>query len=315
MAHRYSFDRSSFSFLRVKRTPGAVLMGVLRFLLWSALGALVLYTLFALMFSTDTERRLRRENRLYGRVYGQMLEREQLVGDVIEDLQIRDDGIYRDIFHTQAPGINPFVEAMVPAADSISDRDLVEYAEKVADASLQTAARVEENLAAVMRLLSGDGASRPPLSMPLKNVTYAQIGASVGEKVNPFYKVPGRHTGLDIVASQGESVLAAAAGEVTEVQHSRKGDGNYVQIRHKGGYVTRYCHLGDISVSRGQNVRPGQKIGEVGISGNSYATHLHYEVYRDGEAVDPVQYLFASVGPEQYADMLYMSAYTGQSLD
>jgi len=315
MARRYSFDRSSFSFLKEKRTLGAVLGSLLRFLLMSALLALLLYAIFALFFNTDTERRLRRENRLYSRVYSQMLERERLIGDVVEGLQIKDDGIYRDIFHTQAPGINPFEAAMMPAADSISDRDLVEYVEKVSDAALSTAADVEANLSEVMRQITADGRVLPPLKMPLDNVTYAQIGASAGDKVNPFYKVPSSHSGLDIIASQGEAVRASAAGEVTEVKRSRKGDGNVVVIRHKGGYVTRYCHLGDINVSKGQSVKGGQKIGEVGISGNSYATHLHYEVLKDGVPQDPVQYLFASAGPEEYADMLYMSAHTGQSLD
>ena len=101
----------------------------------------------------------------------------------------------------------------------------------------------------------------------------------------------------------------------SNVISSRKGLGNVVEVSHSGGFVTRYCHLGDISVHKGQKVSCGQKLGEVGISGNSYATHLHYEVLKDGAVMDPVHYLFASVDAVDYADVLYMSAYTGQSLD
>jgi murein DD-endopeptidase MepM/ murein hydrolase activator NlpD len=79
--------------------------------------------------------------------------------------------------------------------------------------------------------------------------------------------------------------------------------------------VTRYAHLADIETRKGRRVKRGTRIGYVGVSGNSFAPHLHYEVIRDTTIVDPVNYFFASVTPEDYVNMMVMAASTGQSMD
>ena len=146
-------------------------------------------------------------------------------------------------------------------------------------------------------------------------MSYVQAGASVGVKHNPVYKLPLQHDGLDIVAPQGSSVYAAAGGVVSHITRTRQGLGNVVEINHGNGYVTRYCLLGDISVSGGQKVRRGQKLGTVGVTKTVAAPHLHLEVLYNGEVRDPVNYLFASLSPEEYARMMYVSASTSQSMD
>ena len=123
------------------------------------------------------------------------------------------------------------------------------------------------------------------------------------------------HNGLDLIAPAGDPVHAAGDGVVTEVVKSRKGLGNVVTITHKGGYKTRYAHLADIEVRKGNRVKKGKVIGYVGVSGNSFAPHLHYEVCRDTSVMDPVHYMFESVTPDEYVNMLIMSASTGQSMD
>ena len=157
--------------------------------------------------------------------------------------------------------------------------------------------------------------SIPPLTLPLEEMSYVQTGASVGLKHNPLYKVDIRHEGLDLVAPQGSVVKAAADGQVRKVIRSHKGLGNIVEIDHRNGYVTRYASLGDINVSQGRMVKRGQKIGTVGISSTSFAPHLHYEVLKGEAILDPVHFLFASVSPDEYAKMLYMSVSTRQSMD
>ena len=96
---------------------------------------------------------------------------------------------------------------------------------------------------------------------------------------------------------------------------SRKGLGNVVVVAHEGGYVTRYAHLADVEVRKGMELKKGSRIGYVGVSGNSFAPHLHYEVMRDTLVMDPVNHLFASVTPDDYMNMLIMAVSTGQSLD
>ena len=121
-------------------------------------------------------------------------------------------------------------------------------------------------------------ADLPPMTNPLAGFSYARTGASVGDRINPFYKVKVFHGGLDLISQQGESVVAAADGVVKEVTHSTKGLGNVVTIDHGNGYLTRYAHLENTRVTKGQKLARGQNIGQVGMSGNSFAPHLHYEV-------------------------------------
>ena len=88
-----------------------------------------------------------------------------------------------------------------------------------------------------------------------------------------------------------------------------------IVIDHKNGYSTTYSHLGDILVRKGQKVKQGDVIGRVGLSGMSFAPHLHYEISFNGKIMDPVNYFFAELTPEQYKDLVAISSNTGQSLD
>ena len=198
--------------------------------------------------------------------------------------------------------------------DSVDDKDMVEYVGKKLDLLEEASGKVEDNFRRVLEVLEG-GETLPPMTNPLKSFSYARTGASVGEKINPFYKVQVYHGGLDLISQQGEPVYAAAAGTVKDVDHSSKGLGNVVTIDHGNGFVTRYAHLENTRVSRGQKVPRGKQIGQVGMSGNSFAPHLHYEVLKDTSRLDPINFLFASVSPEDYMGMLFMSFNTGQSMD
>jgi murein DD-endopeptidase MepM/ murein hydrolase activator NlpD len=199
--------------------------------------------------------------------------------------------------------------------DSIPDNDIVDYAARKI-AFLESCSNiVEANFRQVMAVISDSGFVMPPMTNPLENFSFAQTGASVGNKINPFYKVGMQHNGLDMIAPSGEPVYASADGVVKEIVRSRKGLGNVVVIDHENGYFTRYAHLSDVETARGRKVRKGSKIGHVGVSGNSFAPHLHYEVLRDTVALDPVNHMFASVTPEEYLNMMIMSVSTGQSMD
>jgi hypothetical protein len=278
--------------------------------------AVLYYVIFALIFSTDTERRLRRENRMYEMEYPELERKGALIADVIEGLKVKDDMIYTDIFHTSAPGMEPHASIdFLAGLDSITDKGMVQYSEKKI-AFLESCSNiVEANFRQVMAAISDSAFVMPPMTSPLGDFSFAQTGASVGSKMNPFYKVEMRHDGLDLIAPSGEPVLAAADGVVKEVVRSRKGLGNMVVIDHENGYYTRYAHLSDIDAVRGRKVRRGARIGRVGVSGNSFAPHLHYEVLKDTVVLDPVNHMFASVTPEEYLNMMILSVSTGQSMD
>ena len=293
-----------------------MLGGILRYLSATVTISVVFYLLLALFFSTEEEKRLRQENDLYAEYYPQLREKERLVGDVVKGLEFKDDSLYRRIFETEAPSVDAVTAAdLISVSDSLSESFFLSYSASKSESLMKMAGNVEESFREIYRLMAARKDSIPPLSMPLEGMTYVQTGASVGMKHNPLYKVDLRHDGIDLVAPQGSVVRAAADGVVRNVTHSNKGLGNVVEVDHRNGYVTRYALLGDISVSQGRTVKVGQKIGTVGVSSTTFAPHLHYEVRRNGTILDPVNFLFASLTPDEYAKMLYMAVSTRQSMD
>ena len=313
MKTRYEFDKD-FNFRKVTHSVWGMVRTTLKWLVATVSLAAFYYIVFSFFLNTEEERRLKRENRMYEKLYPQMKEKEQLISDVIKDLRLRDDAIYERLFHAQAPQMDPMGSmSFVFAGDSIPDKDMVEYTSGKAALLARAAESVDLGFLKIFSCAAK--CPMPPVTVPLPELKFAQVGASVGQKLNPFYKVMSQHNGVDLIVGQGTPVLAAGDGVVTDVSKSGKGLGNVVEITHDGGYVTRYAHLQDIVVRKGERVKTGKKIACVGISGNSFAPHLHYEIYRDGELMDPVNFFFASFTPEEYTKAAYMSATTGQSMD
>lgn len=311
---RYILDKD-FNLLKVTRSLSGILWTCAKWVIATASLAAFYYLIFSLVINTDEEKRLKQENRLYEKLYPEMEQKEKLISDVVKDLQARDNAIYKQIFKSQAPSVDPQNSALFFfATDSTEDKDIVEYTERRSLALLDMTSRIDSNFKEVF---SDAASSRtlPPMLVPVPDLKFAQVGASVGKKMDPFYKVLTMHNGIDLIAGQGTPVLATADGVVLEVKRSGKGSGNIVEIGHDGGYRTLYAHLQDIVVRKGERVKAGRKIANVGMSGNSFAPHLHYEVHRDSLVLDPVNFFFASFSPEDYMKAAYMAATTGQSLD
>jgi murein DD-endopeptidase MepM/ murein hydrolase activator NlpD len=148
----------------------------------------------------------------------------------------------------------------------------------------QVAARIGES----RRL--GDIAASTPLAQPVA-VDYRET-SGFGQRIDPFNGRPTFHSGLDMAAFERAPVVATSPGTIVYAG-TRSGYGNCVEIDHGHGFKTRYGHLRDIQVQRGETVAIGQRIGSMGSTGRSTATHLHYEVWFRGRAVDPVNFLRA----------------------
>ena len=313
---RYEFDKESFSFRKAGQSVGSVLWRVVEWLIASFSLAALYYVVIALLVSTDTERKLLRENRQYEKAWEGLQEKQRLVSDNVTGLTQRDDAIYGEIFHTRAPRLDPAGSlTLLSGEDPAAEGNTVAATAVKAGQLRAAAASVERNFLAISASMAARKGKIPPMHVPVDHLTYAQTGAGTGLRLSPFYKVPVQHNGLDLVGGQGEPVYAAAAGTVSEVTHSGKGLGNVVEIDHGNGYVTRYGHLADITVSKGQRVSRGKKIAEIGISGNSFAPHLHFEVLHDGQPSAPENHFFATLDPEDYARVAYMASNTEQSLD
>lgn len=293
-----------------------LLMWTFRYLALSVSVAVLLYILFSLVFSTQEEKRLQKENRLYEERYNGIVEKTALIEDVIVSLKEKDNDIYQGLFKADVPSADDGTHPeMVAISDTLSEGEYVKGTTSASALLMEKAHGIDAAFEEVFALAARSKDSIPPLSLPLKDFSYVQTGASVGLKYNPVYKLSVQHNGLDLIAPEGDGVYAAARGTVTSVNMSRKGFGNTVEINHGNGFITRYCLLGEVLVEQGGRVKQGQKIGTVGTSPSLPSPHLHFEVLRNSQFCDPVNYFFASVTPEEYARMLFLAGRTEQSMD
>jgi murein DD-endopeptidase MepM/ murein hydrolase activator NlpD len=153
-----------------------------------------------------------------------------------------------------------------------------------------------------------------PAVQPLTHRTMTGIGSHFGYRVDPFYKVMKLHSGIDFSAATGTKVYATGDGVVNQAGWEG-GYGNLIVINHGYSYMSAYGHLSRIGVKNGQIVKRGQVIGYVGSTGKSTASHLHYEVRKNGKAINPINYFFNDITPAEYDLMIRLSQLPSQTMD
>ena len=141
------------------------------------------------------------------------------------------------------------------------------------------------------------------------------MASGFGFRMDPFYKVRKFHYGMDFTAPTGTEIYATGNGVVIEAKWNRGGYGNRIIIDHGFGYQTLYAHLVKYNVYVGKRVKRGEVIGYVGSTGKSTAPHLHYEVILNNIKINPVNFFFNDLTPEQYEKMIQLAANSGQSFD
>ncbi len=315
---KYKFNKEQLNFVEDKRGFKGWAKRFLKYFVLSILLALLYYVIFSLLVSTEQERELARETELMEQEYGMLQEKLGVLDNTIKNLQQRDREIYRSIFNAEPP-----VYSSTDGYDLFEGMDTTRMESMVSDAKMRLEVlergmeRVDSTIMGINVALGelGAGVTSIPSIVPVKDFTIRQTGASVGKKMHPFYKTVALHTGMDILAAADTPILAAADGEVASAVRNGKKDGINVAIDHGNGYVTVYKNMGKMNVRKGQKVKQGEVIGRVGMSGISFAPHLHYEVWYKGEMMNPMDYFFAALTPQMYRDMAVIVANTGQSLD
>ncbi len=154
-----------------------------------------------------------------------------------------------------------------------------------------------------------------PAIQPVNDKDLTRIASGFGTRIDPVYKVPKFHAGLDFAAPIGTPIYATADGVVTDAGYNSGGYGNRVIIDHGYGYETLYGHMYRIKTRVGAKIKRGEVIGYVGSTGKSTGPHCHYEVHRGGIPVDPVYYFYNDLTPEQYDRLLKLAQTANQSFD
>jgi murein DD-endopeptidase MepM/ murein hydrolase activator NlpD len=146
-----------------------------------------------------------------------------------------------------------------------------------------------------------------PAIQPISNEDLNQMASGFGYRLDPFYRTFTFHPGMDFTADIGTDVFATGDGVVQKTPNDGWGYGNHVIIDHGFGYSTLYGHLSKMVVRPGQRVKRGQLIGHVGNTGRSTGPHLHYEVRRGGNPLNPAFFYHRDLTDEQYRQMIEMS--------
>jgi murein DD-endopeptidase MepM/ murein hydrolase activator NlpD len=156
-----------------------------------------------------------------------------------------------------------------------------------------------------------------PIIQPIHNKDLTRLGSHFGMRYHPILHIYRMHDGIDLTAPKGSPVYASGAGTVIRVDHNRtrRGYGNLVIIDHgTDGLTSRYAHLSTIKVKKGQKVKRGEQIGEVGTTGMSTGPHLHYEIRKNGVAVNPLYYIL-DITPDQFDELINLAQLPGKSFD
>ncbi|MEC3881820.1 M23 family metallopeptidase [Parapedobacter sp. 10938] len=129
-----------------------------------------------------------------------------------------------------------------------------------------------------------------PAIMPLKPGSYTRISSGFGRRASPTARASSNHMGIDIPASRGTPVYAPADGVVAKTRGSAGGYGKMIEMEHSFGFSTVFGHLHEIMVEPGQKIGRGKVIGLVGSTGISTGPHLHYEILKNGNKIDPISF-------------------------
>jgi murein DD-endopeptidase MepM/ murein hydrolase activator NlpD len=322
---KYKFNPDTLSYERIGITFKEKTTKILAYFSSSLALALIIAVIVLNAYETPKTKALRRENQRLLTQYELMSKDLDKVENVLDELQQRDDNIYRVIFETE-PIPSSVRKAGFGGANSYShleDLDnaklIIETARKLDiiskeayiqsksyDDVLNMARNKEKMLASI------------PAIQPISNKTLKRTASGWGYRLHPIYKVRKFHYGMDFTAPIGTPVYATGDGKITTVKgskRSRSGFGLEIIIDHGFGYETLYGHLNAFNVKRGQKVKRGDIIAFVGNTGGSTAPHLHYEVHKNGKKVNPAYYYYKDLTTQEYDKMIAISSNIGQSLD
>ena len=319
---RYIFNQltQSFEVLETSKSKR-----VLRFVL-VALAVLGIAFLFAILlftfFKSPKEKSQARELEYMKLQYEILSDRLEDMETLLTDMEHRDNDLYRVMFEAD-PSPSTVRRSGFTDADRYADMYgyvnsgmVVSSARKLdVIASQLYHQSVSYDSLFVMARNKSEMLTHIPAIFPLKEEEITYISSYFGYRPDPIYKIEKFHSGIDFSAALGTEAYATGDGVVADVESNEWGYGNMVTVDHGYGYKTRYAHLQKPAVRKGQKVKRGQLVGFIGSTGKATGVHLHYEVLKNDVQIDPINFFYSDLTPEQYNQILQQSTIPTQAMD
>ncbi len=321
---KYYFDTESLAYRKIKPKLTKQLGYIGLFLLASALFGFLCFVILlnSSFLETPKDRLQAREIETMKLRYAIVNKKMDEIDEVLEDIEERDNNIYRAYFNT-APipveqrkagfgGINRYKEL-----EGFNNSDLVIHTAKRVDVISKELVIQSKSLDEILKLAKTKNKllSAIPAIQPVKNENLKHMASGFGYRTDPFTKVRKMHEGMDFTAKTGTPIFATGDGTIARADNTASGYGNHIVLRHGFGYETLYGHLSKYKCRAGQRVKRGDIIGYVGSTGRSEAPHLHYEVHKDGKVVNPLNFYYGNISAAEYTAISKLANQENQSLD
>jgi murein DD-endopeptidase MepM/ murein hydrolase activator NlpD len=322
---KYFYDADTLSYRKVERSKRYYFFKISLFLISSTVVGMACY-IFASQFFESPELKKERNKSAFLELQLDNAQSEvNQLATVITDIEKRDNTIYRIYFDANPisdeqrragfGGVNRYKEfegypnsnkiiALKSSIDNLKKRVAIQSSSL--DEIAVLAANKEELLAAI------------PAIQPVRNQDLTRMASGYGYRTDPFNKTRKFHYGMDFTAPRGTPIFATGDGKVVRADSNSSGYGNHVRIDHGFGYVTLYGHMRrkkPYNVRVGQKVKRGDIIGYVGSTGRSQGPHLHYEVFKDNQRINPINFYYGNLSPEEFNELLKQSQQENISLD
>lgn len=319
---KYRFNTKSLTYEKIKVTFKERFLRVLSYVAIGLVFAVVTILLAYRFIDSPKEKQLRREAEALQLQYDLLNKKMNQVELVLNELQDRDDNIYRVIFESE-PIPKSIREAGFGGSARYKDLEGYDHSQLMKETT-ERLDKITKQLYvqsksydAVVKMAKGKEqllASIPAI-MPLNHKNLKHAPSGYGWRTHPIYKTQEFHPGMDFTAEQGTPIYATGDGVVEVADAAAQGYGNHVVINHGYGYQTLYGHMSKIAAKVGGKVKRGDLIGYVGSTGLSTGPHVHYEVIKNGEKVNPINFYYNDLSPEEYQLMLELSSRSTQSFD
>ncbi len=313
---KYKFDPQSLKYHEVDSNKQKIVKSIISIFVSTILVAIVLYIAMAYIIETPKQKSLKKENKKLEEQYEYLISKYGQTDKVLNELKKRDANIYRAIFEAEPPSSTKN-STDFSLLDSLDDAVLSKLNAELINKTLVGVKKEKDSYNELINLFQSkkDDLNNIPAIQPIENSNLKKVIYGFGKRIDPVYKTPSFHSGIDFAAPKGTPIFATADGKVTRADNKIRGHGNHIRINHGNDFETLYSHLSEMDVRAGQKVKRGEIIGYVGNTGKSLVSHLHYEVIYKKEPVNPIHFFFLELDSRQYSKIIRSASRSGISLD